>query len=483
MMIYLRKVKFIKKYINHNNERRKFFMAKKEEQRQATSTPPGTGRPKRHSAAESVVKPKNTKGTLVRLWGYLRSQKLSLIFVTLFTAFSAVLMLMGPYLIGVAVDKYIIPRDYNGLIFLCLVLLSVYVGSSVFSWLQMHVMAVVSQHTVRDMRADLFRKIQTLPIPFFDKTTHGELMSRTTNDMETVSNTLNQSLTQFINSVLTLVGVVIFMLVMNVWLTLVSMIIIPIVIYTAKTVAKFTRKYFRNQQKELGSLNGFIEETISGQKVIKVYRREEKALEEFTEKNRALRDVAKNAQIFSGVMGPSMNFINHLSFTLIAAIGGWMAFSEIVTIGIVVSFLNYSKQFSRPINELANQFNLLQSAIAGAERIFEIMDEQEEDDEHNKLPEMPSIKGAVEFKHVTFCYVKEDGLVLKDVSFYAKSGQNIAIVGPTGTGITMIINLIFCIYDIDEGSIEIDGVDIKTWDRNSFRRRIGIVFQDAFLFS
>jgi len=217
--------------------------------------------------------------------------------------------------------------------------------------------------------------------------------------------------------------------------------------------------------------------------VIKVYRREEKALEEFTEKNRALRDVAKNAQIFSGVMGPSMNFINHLSFTLIAAIGGWMAFSEIVTIGIVVSFLNYSKQFSRPINELANQFNLLQSAIAGAERIFEIMDEQEEDDEQNKLPAMPSIQGSVEFKHVTFSYVKEDGPVLKDVSFSANNGQNIALVGPTGAGKTTIINLLTRFYDIDDGRIEIDGADIKKWDRNSLRRRIGIVLQDAFLFS
>src|SRR5690625_1871955 len=182
-------------------------------------------------------------------------------------------------------------------------------------------------------------------------------------------------------------------------------------------------------------------------------------------------------------MGPSMNFINHLSFTLIAAIGGWMAFSEIVTIGIVVSFLNYSKQFSRPINELANQFNLLQSAVAGAERIFEVMDEAEEDDENEKLPHLPKIQHSVAFKGVTFSYMKEDGPVLKNVSFEAENGQNIALVGPTGAGKTTIINLLTRFYDIDEGSIEIDGTDIKTWDRNSLRRRIGIVLQDAFLFS
>ncbi len=460
-------------------------MSKIEERKQGPSIPPrpGPGGPRRHTVTEPVVKAKNTKETLIRLWRYLRRQKLSLIFVTLFTAISAVLMLTGPYLIGISIDRYIIPRDYNGLVYLCIVLLAVYLGSSVFSWLQMHVMAVVSQHTVRDMRADLFSKIQKLPIPYFDKTTHGELMSRTTNDMETVSNTLNQSLAQFINSVLTLIGVVIFMLVMNVWLTLVSLLIIPIVILITKNVAKFTRKFFRNQQKELGALNGFIEETVSGQKVIKVYRREEKALEEFQEKNRTLRDVAKNAQIFAGVMGPSMNFVNHLSFTLIAGIGGFMALREIVTIGVVVAFLNYSRQFSRPINELASQFNLLQSAIAGAERIFEVMDEAEEDDGHEKLPSIPKIQGSVEFKDVTFSYVKEDGPVLKNVSFTAENGQNIALVGPTGAGKTTIINLLTRFYDVEEGSIEIDGTDIKKWDRNSLRHRIGIVLQDAFLFS
>lgn len=458
-------------------------MSKKEEHRQTATSPPGPVGPKRHAITEPVVKAKNAKETLLRLWNYLRKQKIGLIVVTLFTAISAILMLTGPYLIGISIDRYIIPRDYDGLVVLCFILLGVYLASSVFSWLQMHVMAAVSQHTVRDMRADLFNKLQKLPIPYFDKTAHGELMSRTTNDMETVSNTLNQSLAQFINSVLTLVGVIVFMLVMNVWLTLVSMVIIPIVIFTTKQIATHTRKFFRDQQKELGELNGFIEETVSGQKVIKVYRREEKALEEFQEKNRSLRDVAKNAQIFAGLMGPSMNFINHISFMLIAGIGGWMALREIVTIGIVVAFLNYSRQFSRPINELASQFNLLQSAIAGAERIFEVMDEKEEDDEHDKRPQMPKIQHSVEFKDVTFSYVKEDGPVLQEVSFTAIKGQNIALIGPTGAGKTTIINLLTRFYDIEEGNIEIDGMDIKAWDRDSLRRRIGIVLQDAFLFS
>lgn len=459
-------------------------MPKKSTQKpiEAPSVRPGGGSGRQISTTP-VVKAKNMKETLLRLWKYLRRQKISLIFVTLFTAISAVLMLTGPYLIGISIDRYIIPRDYDGLITLCFILLGVYIASSIFSWLQMHVMAAVSQHTVRDLRQDLFNKLQKLPIPYFDKTAHGELMSRTTNDMETVSNTLNQSLAQFINSVLTLVGVITFMLVMNVWLTLVSMVIIPLVILTTKNIATYTRKFFRSQQKELGSLNGYIEETISGQKVIKVYRREGKALEDFQEKNKALRDISKNAQIFAGVMGPSMNFINHLSFTLIAGIGGFMALRELITIGVVVAFLNYSKQFSRPINELASQFNMLQSAIAGAERIFEVMDEEEEDDEHIKQAHMPTIESTVAFKDVSFSYVKEDGPILKNISFTAEKGQNIALVGPTGAGKTTIINLLTRFYDIEEGKIEIDGTDIKTWDRNSLRRRIGIVLQDAFLFS
>src|SRR5690606_19503199 len=224
--------------------------------------------------------------------------------------------------------------------------------------------------------------------------------------------------------------------------------------------------------------------TVSGQKVIKVYRREGKVVEQFQEKNRALRDVAKKAQIFTGVMGPSMNFINNLSFALIAAIGGWLAIQgSVVTVGVVVAFLNYSKQFSRPINELATQFNLLQSAIAGAERIFEVMDEVEEDIEHSKLPPLPAIKHSIAFEQVDFSYNAADGKVLKNVSFIAEKGQNIALVGPTGAGKTTIINLLTRFYDIENGSIMIDGTDIKLFDRNSVRRRIGIVLQDAFLFS
>lgn len=457
-------------------------MAKEHKQNQPNVSSPGI-RPGRHIPTTPVVKAKDTKETLRRLWYYLRKQKQGLLAVTFCTAISAVLMLTGPYLIGMSIDRYIVPRDYDGLVTLCFVLLGVYVASSVFSWLQMHMMAVISQHTVRDMRSELFDKIQKLPIPYFDKTPHGELMSRTTNDMETVSNTLNQSMAQFINSVLTLVGVIIFMLVMDIRLTLVSMVIIPIVILTTKKIATYTRKFFSNQQKELGALNGFIEETVSGQKVIKVYRREEKTLRQFQEKNQALRNVAKKAQIFAGVMGPSMNFINNLSFALIAGIGGWMALNEIVTIGIVVAFLNYSKQFSRPVNELASQFNLLQSAIAGAERIFEVMDEIEEDEEEKIKPNLPNIQRTIEFKDVTFSYIKEDGPVLKNVSFKVEKGQHIALVGPTGAGKTTIINLLTRFYDIEEGSIRIDDRDIKEWDRNSLRKRIGIVLQDAFLFS
>lgn len=435
---------------------------------------------RRHLSAP-VVKAKHTKETLLRIWNYLRNQRIALILVVLFTAMSAILMLMGPYLIGKSIDQYIIPRDYNGLITLCFVLLAVYVGSSLFSWLQMHVMAAVSQDTVRHMRKDIFSKIQKLPIAYFDKTPHGEVMSRTTNDMETVSNTLNQSLAQFINSILTLVGVITFMLIMNVWLTLISLIIIPLVIFTTKFIAGFTRKFFRKQQKELGALNSYIEETVSGQKVIQVYRREERALADFKEKNTNLRQVAKHAQVFAGIMGPTMNFVNHLSFILIASIGGYMALKELATIGVVVAFLNYSKQFSRPINELASQFNMLQSAIAGAERIFEVMDEEAESDEEMQLPILQTIENDIVFDDVSFRY-KRDEPVIDHMSFTAKKGQRIALVGPTGAGKSTIIHLITRFYDVTDGAIKIDGVDIRDYDKNSLRKKIGMVLQDTFLF-
>jgi ATP-binding cassette subfamily B multidrug efflux pump len=428
---------------------------------------------------------KNTKGTLMRLWSYLRRQRIGLITIFLLTICSTALTLAGPYLIGVAIDQYIIPRNYSGLLWLCLSLLGVYVLGSAMSWIQLYVMTGVSQRTVWELRNDLFAHLQQLPLPYFDSKTHGELMSRTTNDIENVSNTLNQTVTQLLSSFLTVIGAIILMLSLNVWLTLVSLIVVPMAMLLTSQIAKRTRKHFSSQQQSLGELNGFIEETVSGQKVVKTFNREEKATEQFQTINSKLRDVGSKAQILSGFIGPVMNIINNFSYALIAAVGGWMALSGLVTIGVMVSFLNYSKQLGRPINELANQFNLIQSALAGAERVFEVMDtdtEYEEEGSSEGSKELREIKGEVIFDDVSFSY-KKDQPILKHVSLTALPGQTIALVGPTGAGKTTIVNLLTRFYDIDSGVITIDGENIRNLEKNSLRSQLGIVLQDAYLFS
>ncbi|MFE5322442.1 ABC transporter ATP-binding protein [Paenibacillus sp. NPDC056579] len=440
----------------------------------------GPGGPGRGMMAK--VRPKNTWATLKRMWAYLSRQRAGLIFVVLLAILSSGLALIGPYLIGLSFDRYIIPRDYNGLVGLCLLLLGVYVASAVMSWIQAYVMTGVSQRTVRIMREDMFSQIQKLPLRFFDSKTHGELMSRTTNDIENVSNTLNQSVTQLISSVITVVGALIFMLGLNLWLTLLSLVTIPLVMFITGKIASNTRGYFSGQQKHLGEINGFIEETVSGQKVVKAFRRERKSIEQFSDINNKLRDVGTKAQIFSGMIGPVMNVINNLSFALLAAVGGWMVINDMTTIGIIVSFLNYSKQFGRPINELANQFNMIQSGVAGAERVFEIMDTKTEYEDRSEQKAIPQVRGEVILDRVHFHY-NEDVPVLKNVSLTAKPGETIALVGPTGAGKTTIINLLTRFYDIQQGTITIDGQPIDRLDKDELRQQLGIVLQDAYLFS
>nr|WP_245856148.1 ABC transporter ATP-binding protein [Paenibacillus rigui] len=441
----------------------------------------GSGGPGARGMAPKV-RPKHTSLTLKRIWGYLGRQRASLVYVLMLTAISSGLSLIGPYLIGTAIDKYIIPKDYNGLVWLSLSLIAVYLLSAAMTWYQSYVMIGVSQRTVRELRQDVFARLQLLPLPYFDARTHGELMSRTTNDIENVSNTLNQSVTQLLSSVLTVMGAFVLMLMLDVWMTIVSLVTIPLVMLVTGQIAKRTRKYFTAQQQQLGELNGFIQETVSGQKVVKVFRREDKAAEQFSVINQKLNAVGIQAQIFSGTVGPVMNVINNVNFALIAAIGGWLAFKGMTSIGIIVSFLNYSKQFGRPINELANQFNVIQSAVAGAERVFEILDTASEYEQDAGLKPLHHVQGEVVFRDVTFSY-KEGVPVLKHVNLTAKPGDTIALVGPTGAGKTTIVNLLTRFYEIESGEITIDGENVRQLDKNSLRSQLGIVLQDAYLFS
>lgn len=428
------------------------------------------------------VRPRNTKETLIRLWAYLSRHRGSLVTLFLLTALSSAIALAGPYLIGVAIDRYIIPRDYAGLLRLCAGLLAIYVFGAATSWIQVYVMTKVSQRTVWEMRKDLFARLQKLPLRFFDSRAHGDLMSRTTNDIENVSNTLNQSVTQVFSSLLTVAGSLVIMLSLNVWLTLLSLVTVPLIMLITRKMAGFTRKHFAEQQRQLGELNGFIEETVTGQKVVMTFCREEKAVADFNAINARLRNVGIRAQIFTGLMGPVMNVVNNLSFAIIACGGGWLAFLGVTSVGIVVSFLNYSRQLGRPINELANQFNMIQAAIAGAERVFEIMDSPTEFEEDTGRRRLDSVRGEVVFSGVSFGY-KDDVSVLKDVTLTAKPGDTIALVGPTGAGKTTIVNLLTRFYEIQEGTVTIDGRSIQEYDKNSLRQQLGIVLQDAYLFS
>ncbi|MEK5476183.1 ABC transporter ATP-binding protein [Paenibacillus sp. FSL R5-0407] len=428
-----------------------------------------------------IVRAKNRGATIKRIWAYLNRQRAGLIVVYVFTALNAIVALIGPYLLGTAIDTAVIPGDWDKLVRFCLLLIGIYLLGSVVAWVQAYVMTSVSQNTVFELRRDLFAKYQELPVQFFDTHSSGELMSRATNDIDNVSNTLNQSVTQLLNSLITLSGSLVIMLSLSLPLTVVALITIPLVLLASRKITGLSRVYFKNQQRHLGELNGFIEETISGQKVVKQYRREEIEVRRFRSISGELNKVGIKAQIVSGLVGPVMNLINNLNFALIAGVGGWMAFHDIVTVGVIVSFLNYSRQFGRPINELANQYNLIQSAIAGAERVFEVMDMPSEYGD-DKESELPRLSGEVKFDNVSFGY-KPDAPILRRVTFEAKPGEKIALVGPTGAGKTTIVNLLTRFYEIHGGNVFIDGREIRDLDKNALRRQLGMVLQDAHVFS
>ncbi|MEK4510771.1 ABC transporter ATP-binding protein [Paenibacillus anaericanus] len=427
------------------------------------------------------VRAKNRGATIKRVWAYLNRQRVGIILVYIFTVLNAVISLIGPYLLGKAIDTAVIPGDYARLVQFCLLLLGIYLLGSVVAWVQAYVMTAVSQNTVFELRRDLFAKYQQLPIQFFDTHANGELMSRATNDIENVSNSLNQSVTQLLNSLITLSGSLVIMLMLNIPLTIVAMLTIPLVLLSSRKISGLSRVYFKKQQQSLGELNGFIEEKVSGLKVVKQYRMEETEAGRFSMISGELNKAGIKAQIVSGIVGPVMNLINNLNFALIAGVGGLMAYHDLATVGVIVSLLNYSKQFGRPISELANQYNLIQSAIAGAERVFEIMDMPSEYGDEDD-GELPRLSGKVVFQNVSFGY-ESDSLILKDVTFEAKSGEKIALVGPTGAGKTTIINLLTRFYEISAGAVYIDGRDIRQLDKNALRSQLGMVLQDAHVFA
>jgi ATP-binding cassette subfamily B protein len=431
-----------------------------------------------------VQKPKNFAGTLKRLWSYLGGERKWLTLVFAFIAADAALSLVGPYLIGRSVDAMGGPGhvDFTLLQFALIGLIVAYAADAALLFLQGWLMAGVSQRMVKRMRGALFAKLQKLPLAFFDSRRHGEIMSRLSNDIDNISTTVSQTVAQLMNGTIAIVGSLAMMLALSPLLTLASLITVPLVYVLARTVTKRTSVLFKGQQAELGQLNGHIEETITGLVVVKAFNREQKAIEEFEAVNARQREVGTRAQIWSGFLMPLLGVINNLGFAAVAIVGGTMAVRGWITVGVIASFLSYSRQFVRPLNDLANLFNVLQSGIAGAERVFEVLDEREEPDDPPEAVELRNPNGHVTFENVWFGY-RPDAPILQGVSFEAAAGTSTALVGPTGAGKTTIVHLLARFYDITAGQIRIDGRDIREYTRDSLRRCFGVVLQDNYLFA
>lgn len=426
----------------------------------------------------------NWKSVLARLWKFVDEQRALLIVVLALVFVSSVLMLLGPLMVGKIIDHHIVVENFDGLGGKIGLLIAIYIGTSVALYLQNYWMVGIAQQTIYRLRTSLFTHLQKLPVPFFDKRQHGELMSRLTNDIENVSQTLNTSFIQVFSSILTLVGTVTVMLYLSPLLTLLTMMTIPIMFVAIRWITNRTGKLFKEQQKAVGELNGMIEETISGQRIVKAFSQEERVMQEFEEKSNRLRRTGFWALTYSGFIPKVMNMLNNASFAIVAGIGGLLALKGdgLVTIGTIVIFSELARQFTRPLNDLANQFNTVLSAIAGAERVFSIMDEEIEEDDAKDYHDTV-LKGDVEFRNVSFGYATEtDGYTIRDVSFHVKPGETAAFVGATGAGKTTIMQLLSRFYDANKGEILIDGIPIEALPRQTLRSQTAFVLQDPFLF-
>jgi len=429
-----------------------------------------------------VQKARNPWRTLARLFTYLQRQTAALLVVLLLVVLTSALDLAGPYLMGRAIDIYIAQRDLAGLAGLLGLMLAAYVLVSAGIWLQAYIMAGVAQRAMRDLRKDLFDKLQTLSLRFFDRHAHGELMSRLTNDVETVNNTLTSGASQLLANLCSLLGIALVMFAINVPLATVSLVVLPLTYALTRIIARRSLEEYRAQQEALGTLNGVIEENLTGQHVVMAFVREEMAIKEFDVVNRRLQRAATRAQILTGFMGPLSNLVNNLGLAVVAGSGGWLALQGLATVGTIASFVNYARGFSRPLNQIAQLFNAIQSALAGLERVFDLLDEAPELVDTPDAQSLPAVAGDVVFDDVSFSY--EPGVpVLTHISLHAAPGQLVALVGPTGAGKTTIANLLTRFYDVDAGAIFIDGHDIRSLKEDDLRRKLGLVLQDNFLFA
>lgn len=446
----------------------------------------------RPRVGSNLDKPKDFKQTTKKLIStYLAKYKFSLIIVFIFAIGSTIFTIVGPKILGNATTEVfngIVSKmsggsgiDFTKIAEILITLLVLYVISAIFSFIQGFTMTGVSQKVTYKLRADISKKINKLPMKYFDKKTHGEVLSIITNDVDTLSMNLNQSITQIITSICTVIGILIMMLTISWEMTLISLIIIPISGIIIKKIVEKSQKYFKSQQDYLGHVNGQVEETYGGLDIVKAFNGEERAIKEFKNANDELYISAWKSQFLSGLMFPIMNFISNIGYVGVAVAGGYLALNGTITVGNIQSFIQYNKQFTHPINQIAQISGMLQAMIAAAERVFDFLEQPEEEQTNNKDIDTSKLKGNVKFKNVKFGY-DEGKTIINDFSSKIKEGQKIAIVGPTGAGKTTIVKLLMRFYDVSSGEILVDGYNIKDFERGELRKIFGMVLQDTWLF-
>jgi len=437
-------------------------------------------------------KPKDFKGTFRRLIGYLKPRRKQLVAVFFAAILSTIFMIAGPKIMGNAITELFngayakmqgVPGaaiNFDAITKILLLLAGLYVVSAIFSYIQQYIMSSVAQNTVFDLREDVNKKLEKLPLKYYDGHPVGDTLSRVTNDIDTIGSTLQQSVTQFITSVITLVGILIMMLTISPMLTIIALVSLPLSVFAIKPLLKRSQKHFANQQRTLGQLNGHIEEMYTGHEVVKVFGHEKKAISEFEDVNEELYDAGRKAQFISGIIPPMMSLIGNLSYVLICIVGGMLVVQRAISIGDIQAFITYTKQFTQPIMQTANIANIIQSTVAAAERVFELLDEEEEVQEVTTA-RLLKAKGEVTFEHVDFGY--DDTLLIEDMNIHVEPGQTVAIVGPTGAGKTTLINLLMRFYELNGGKIKIDGLDTREMSRTDLRTTFGMVLQDIWLFN
>ncbi|MCM3651794.1 ABC transporter ATP-binding protein/permease [Metabacillus litoralis] len=433
-------------------------------------------------------KPKDFKKTFKRLFGYLKPWKNRMILVTIAAILSTLFSVVSPKLLGDATSSIFgsftagTSIDFDFIARILLLLIGLYLLSSLFAYIQQYVMASISQRTVAQLRKEVNEKLSRLPLSYFDKHSHGDLLSRAVNDIDSINNALQQALTQIINSVISIVGIIIMMLFISPILTLVVLITIPLSLGVAQFVTKFSQKHFVKQQAELGNINGHIEEMFTGHQVVKAFGHEQKSIAEFEKINDRLYHSSWKAQFISGIMMPLMGFVGNLGFIIVSISGGLLVLNGSIRVGDVQAFIQYTQQISYPLAQAAGIANMIQVAIASAERVFQLLDEEEEKQENDAPIQVDSLHGHVVFDHVQFGYEK-DQPVINDVSLEVKEGQTVAIVGPTGAGKTTIVNLLMRFYELDKGAIKIDDVSLTDMSKEQVRSLYAMVLQDTWLFN